>query len=234
MEINLRYILLSSKRNCEEVILQDYLSTIYRLEDVFGIAKTSKIAEELNVTPATVTKMLKKLEKSGYIRYDKYRGTVLTESGKKIAMKVIWKHRVCEYFLQKFLNIDMYRIHVYAHLMEHLPDDLILKIYEMSGKPTICPHGNPINVELKCEYKGKPLIEYVHETNYPFRIVRILGEFAKALQLFEKYSIRVGCRLRIIEYRKDVPKVKLEIEDTNRIVEIPIDYTALIEVEKIS
>ncbi len=231
MEINLRSILASSKKSCEEVVLQDYLSTIFRLEDVFGVAKTSKIAEELNVTPATVTKMLKKLEKGGYIKYDKYRGTILTDSGRKIALKVIWKHRVCEYFLQKFLNIDTYRVHIYAHMMEHLPDELILKIYEICGKPIQCPHGNPINAEVKI--RGKTLIDYAQDVNYTFRIVRILGEFTKALQLFEKYGIKVGTKIRILEYRKDISKLKIEIQDFNNIVEIPIDYTALIEVESL-
>ena len=228
MEINLRSILTSSgRKNCEENVLQDYLSTIYRLESVYGVAKTSKIAEELNVTPATVTKMVRKLEKVGLVRYDKYRGTNLTESGKKIAVKVVWKHRVCECFLRSFLNMDMYKVHIYAHAMEHLPDEVILKIYDIAGRPLYCPHGNPIATLEVCARRGEILAKCA-SPGARYRVVRILGEFSRTLKIFQRYGIDVSKIIRVIEVRNGRIVTATE---TRSNIELTREQAELIEVE---
>jgi DtxR family Mn-dependent transcriptional regulator len=227
MEINLRYILASSgRRTCEENVLQDYLSTIYRLESVYGVAKTSKIAEELNVTPATVTKMVRKLEKAGLVRYDKYKGTNLTDHGRKIAMKVVWKHRVCECFLRDILKMDMYRAHIYAHAMEHLPDEIVLRIYEIAGKPLYCPHGNPI-VDLEKHVRRGEILARCARPGEEYKIVRILGEFSKVLKTFYKWGIDINKTIRVLEVRNS--RIITETENGN--IEMPKEHAELIEVE---
>ncbi len=228
MEINLRSILVSSgRKNCEESVLQDYLSTIYRLESVYGVAKTSRIAEELNVTPATVTKMVRKLEKEGLVRYDKYRGTNLTEPGKRIAVKVVWKHRVCEYFLRNFLNMDMYKVHVYAHAMEHLPDEVIVKIYEITGKPLYCPHGNPITTLEERSKRGEILAKCA-TPGARYKVVRILGEFSRMLKIFQRYGIDVSKIIKVIDIKNG--RIVTLTENRNN-VELTREQAELIEVE---
>ncbi|NPB00054.1 MAG: metal-dependent transcriptional regulator [Crenarchaeota archaeon] len=228
MEINLRYILSSSgRRSCEESVLQDYLSTIYRLESVYGVAKTSKIAEELNVTPATVTKMVRKMEKAGLVKYDKYRGTNLTERGKKIAVKVVWKHRVCECFLRDVLKMDMYRAHIYAHAMEHLPDEIVMRIYDITGRPLYCPHGNPI-ADLERLAKRGEILARCARPGASYRVVRILGEFSKVLKIFHKWGISMNSILKVIEVKNS--RIITETENGNNI-ELSKEYAELIEVE---
>ncbi|ABM80035.1 metal-dependent transcriptional regulator [Hyperthermus butylicus] len=124
--------------------LEDYLVTIYKLEETLGAARTTLIAKELGVKPATVSKILTKLEAEGYVVREKYRGARLTGLGRRIAERIIWKHRVIERFLHDYVGLDPLRAHRYAHMMEHLPDEIIDRIYERLGRPGTCPMGNPI------------------------------------------------------------------------------------------
>ena len=80
--------------------MEDYLERIYRLIDEKGYARVSDIAEGLEVHPSSVTKMIQKLDKASYLIYDKYRGLVLTNKGKKMGKRLVERHHLLESFLQ--------------------------------------------------------------------------------------------------------------------------------------
>jgi len=79
--------------------MEDYLERIYRLIDEKGYARVSDIAEGLEVHPSSVTKMIQKLDKDQYLIYEKYRGLVLTNKGKKIGKRLVDRHHLLESFL---------------------------------------------------------------------------------------------------------------------------------------
>jgi Mn-dependent DtxR family transcriptional regulator len=81
--------------------MEDYLERIYRLIDEKGYARVSDIAEGLEVHPSSVTKMIQKLDKDNYLIYEKYRGLVLTNKGKKMGKRLVDRHLL----LESFLNI---------------------------------------------------------------------------------------------------------------------------------
>jgi Mn-dependent DtxR family transcriptional regulator len=81
--------------------MEDYLERIYRLIDDKGYARVSDIAEGLEVHPSSVTKMIQKLDKDNYLIYEKYRGLVLTNKGKKMGKRLVDRHLL----LESFLNI---------------------------------------------------------------------------------------------------------------------------------
>ncbi|MEM0026648.1 MAG: metal-dependent transcriptional regulator [Ignisphaera sp.] len=124
--------------------LEDYLKAIYRLEEVLGYAKTGDIAKELKVTAATVSKTLKKLESNGYVVWLPYEGVKLSEKGRKIAINIVKKHRLAEYFLYYYLGFDLIKAHEYAHMLEHMPSEFFDKLWIFMKKPSTCPHGNLI------------------------------------------------------------------------------------------
>ncbi|MET1127758.1 MAG: metal-dependent transcriptional regulator [Thermoproteota archaeon] len=123
---------------------EDYVVTIYRLEEVFGYARTTHIARELGVRPATVTKIVSKLEEEGYVVWEKYRGARLTDAGRRLAEKIVRRHRIVERLLHDFVGLDLVDTHRYAHMMEHLPDEIVERVHERLGRPSTCPTGNPI------------------------------------------------------------------------------------------
>ena len=124
--------------------VEDYLRAIYKLEELTGIAKTSMLARELGVAPATVVKMLTKLVRKGLVVWEPYKGYKLTPQGRRIAIRVVWRHRIAECFFNKLLGFDVIKSHEYAHVFEHLPDEVFERLYEILGKPATCPHGSPI------------------------------------------------------------------------------------------
>lgn len=80
--------------------MEDYLERIYRLIEEKGYARVSDIAEGLEVHPSSVTKMIQKLDKDSYLIYEKYRGLVLTNKGKKMGKRLVDRHLLLENFLQ--------------------------------------------------------------------------------------------------------------------------------------
>ncbi len=186
------------RRRSGDVAIDDYLSTIYRLEEVFGTARTSDIAEELGVRPASVSKVLKKLASEGYVTWSKFRGFKLTEKGVNLAQPIIRKHRICEAFLSE-LGFDLIESHRYAHYMEHLPQQIVESIHRFIGSPKTCPHGNPIPGESSSSV-GRPLIEY--DAGEVVRVVGYRGELATYLRKAIEAGLTVGTVIEIVNKQK--------------------------------
>lgn len=105
--------------------MQEYLETIYRLELDAVVARTGEIAKHLHVAPASVTDMIQRLEKAGYVQYEPYKGVVLTPSGREIGKRQLEKHRIMQAFLQEVCGMDHKTAHDAACDMEHtLPKEL--------------------------------------------------------------------------------------------------------------
>ncbi len=208
--------------------IEDYLVTIYRLEEVFGVARTTIIASELNVKPGTVSKILSKLEMQGLVERVKYRGVKLTDKGRSIAEKIVWKHRVIERFLYDYVGLDPVKSHDYAHLMEHLPDEVVEKIYEKLGKPPTCPLGNPIpGSPIPDELKAsKPLSEA--DKASCVKIIRIAGVLKEGLKTILDLGLMVGSVLHIVYVSQS--HVVVDIVDKGKIVEVPSRYARMIYV----
>ena len=79
--------------------LEDYLEIIYRLFEEKGYANAVDISDGLRVKPPTVTSMVQKLAKRGYLTHEPYRGMRLTEEGERLAKSVISRHKVISEFL---------------------------------------------------------------------------------------------------------------------------------------
>ncbi|MEN3048325.1 MAG: iron dependent repressor, metal binding and dimerization domain protein [Candidatus Caldarchaeales archaeon] len=106
--------------------VEDYLEVIYALERVKGYATSSDVASHLNVKLPAVTKMLKRLHELGYITYERYRGFVLTESGRRLASEVLHRHDVLVELL-KVLGIPEEVAEAEAEYLEHGLSALTLK-----------------------------------------------------------------------------------------------------------
>jgi Mn-dependent DtxR family transcriptional regulator len=79
--------------------LEDYLEAIYSLFEEKGYASTVDISDRLQVRPPTVTSMVQKLAKKGYLTHEPYRGMRLTDRGEKLAKSVVSRHQVISEFL---------------------------------------------------------------------------------------------------------------------------------------
>jgi len=125
--------------------IQDYVKEIYKLESSGLRATTSALAERLEVSPPSVTSMLKKLASLGLVEHRRYHGATLTESGKRVALEVIRHHRLLEKYLAETLGLPLDAVHAEADRLEHaLSEELEAHIDRTLGYPTYDPHGDPI------------------------------------------------------------------------------------------
>ncbi len=132
--------------------VEEYLETIYKKSQSSGMAKTTEISKDLGIAPGSVTQMLKKLEEEGFVDYYQYKGVQLTDSGYKIARKIVRKHRLIETFLYDMLNIKMENLHEQACAMEHsLSDEAERKICQLLEHPDQCPDDH--NIIPECDFK---------------------------------------------------------------------------------
>lgn len=91
-----------SKRTSGSVAMDDYLEQILHLIEEKGYARAVDISGKLGISQASVTNMLQKLDGEGLVKHEKYRGTVLTEEGFRIAGAIVERHETLTRFLRLF------------------------------------------------------------------------------------------------------------------------------------
>ncbi len=125
---------------------ENYLKGIYALEEKSRQnISTNTLAERMRTKASSVTDMLKKLSLKELVTYKKYQGVKLTDLGKKVALKVVRKHRLWEYFLVKNLNYSWHEVHEIAEQLEHIKSETLTdKLETFLKHPKFDPHGDPI------------------------------------------------------------------------------------------
>jgi DtxR family Mn-dependent transcriptional regulator len=135
------------KKNTVTSKVEDYLKAIYELEVKEGLAKTTPLAEKLDIQAGTVSEMIKRLAKSSprFITYKHHRGVRLTARGKKSALGIIRRHRLLETFLHQTLGLSWDEVHKEAEVLEHhISDRVTDSIDRHLDFPEFDPHGEPI------------------------------------------------------------------------------------------
>lgn len=111
--------------------MEDYIELIYTLIQTKGYARVTDIAEELDVHPSSVTKMIQKLDRDSYVHYEKYRGFILTDKGNKIGKRLVFRHDLLEEFLE-LIGVDQENIfHDVEGIEHHLSWNAIDRIADL-------------------------------------------------------------------------------------------------------
>jgi DtxR family Mn-dependent transcriptional regulator len=100
--------------------IQDYLKAIYTLAQRERPVTTTGLAAHMDVAPASVTNMVKRLARLRLLRHTPYHGVELTEAGEKVALEVIRHHRLLELYLSRHLGVSLDRVHGEADRHEHV------------------------------------------------------------------------------------------------------------------
>ena len=125
--------------------VEDYLKAIYELARAEGTAATTDIAHRLDIAPASVTGMVRRLAEQGLLDHEPYRGVRLTDVGQRVALRTLRRHRVIETYLARVLNYPWDEVHGEAERLEHAAsDDLVDRMAAALDDPTVDPHGAPI------------------------------------------------------------------------------------------
>lgn len=125
--------------------VEDYLKAVYSLSPHGQPASTSDIAGMLELSPPSVSGMVKRLSEQGLLQHVPYRGVLLTDRGRRAALRVVRRHRLIESYLVAFLGYSWDTVHVEAERLEHSVSDLLIeRMAAALGNPAFDPHGDPI------------------------------------------------------------------------------------------
>jgi DtxR family transcriptional regulator, iron-dependent repressor len=125
--------------------VEEYLETIYNMSAEDEVVIGARLAEKFHVSAPTVTEMLKRLVRDGYIEMDNKRQVTLTETGNQAAEAVLRRHRLTERFLVDMLGMQWHQVHEEACRLEHFISGAVEdRVIASLNYPTTCPHGNPI------------------------------------------------------------------------------------------
>jgi DtxR family Mn-dependent transcriptional regulator len=130
---------------------RELLKAIYRLGHRAGDdaapaeAHTGDLAEQLGLSPSTVTTAVKRLAERRLVHHRPYRGAELTETGRELAVASIRRHRIVERFLADMLGYGWQDADRLATSFEHdLPQEVEDRLFDALEQPDTCPHGYPI------------------------------------------------------------------------------------------
>ncbi len=177
---------------------ENYIKNIYHLQQQSELVNTNSLAFELQTKPASVTDMLKKLQIKNLLDYEKYKGFRLTNKGNKVAINIVRRHRLWEFFLVTKLGFEWDKVHSIAEELEHVSNqELIQKLDRFLNHPQIDPHGDPIpdgNGKIPIIYQLS--IADVVE-NKKVIVSSVANQSPAILELLNHYHINIGTEIKI-------------------------------------
>lgn len=177
---------------------ENYIKAIYHLKGDQRNVTTNELANELHTRPASVTDMMKKLKNKKLLHYQPYQGFRLSQEGRKVALNIIRRHRLWEYFLAEKLKFDWDEVHDIAEEMEHVSSrKLIDKLDEYLGFPRFDPHGDPIPDSGGKMQSAHQLNILKAPLNKMLEVCQVSNQSAELLDLLRHMRIGIGTRLEI-------------------------------------
>jgi DtxR family Mn-dependent transcriptional regulator len=176
---------------------ENYIKAIYHLENYDSVT-TNELAAELKTRPASVTDMMKKLKLKKLVHYEAYKGFNLTTEGRKVALLIIRRHRLWEFFLAEKLKFSWDEVHAVAEDLEHVGSKkLIDKLDEFLGFPRFDPHGDPIpDSNGKIETSTQVCLSDL-PLNQPAMVCHVSDQSSEMLELLGHKKIRIGTKLEV-------------------------------------
>jgi DtxR family transcriptional regulator, Mn-dependent transcriptional regulator len=177
---------------------ENYLKAIFHLQEKEGTVSTNALADKLQTKPASITDMMKKLNAKKLLHYKPYYGFSLSTDGKRIALSIIRRHRLWEYFLSEKLKFNWNEVHLLAEELEHVSSkQLIDRLDKYLGYPQFDPHGDPIP-----DHKGKmknvsKVALFELPLNQMAEVRQVTNQSREMLDLLEHKSIGIGTRLEV-------------------------------------
>jgi DtxR family Mn-dependent transcriptional regulator len=199
--------------------VEDYLKTIYHLSLKGAPAGTSDIAHALELSPPSVSGMVKRLAEQGLLEHAPYKGVELTGAGRRLALRMVRRHRVLETYLVDYLGYDWDTVHEEAERLEHaVSDTLIERMAAALGHPQVDPHGDPIpqadgSIE---EPECTPLPDVAVGT--PAIIRRVDASHADRLRYLATLGLKPGTRLTVLEHQPFHGPITIRTDQQDHII----------------
>jgi len=177
---------------------ENYIKNIYHLQQQAGCVTTNELAAVLHARPASITDMLKKLKTKKLLNYEPYKEFSLTPHGKKMALNIVRKHRLWEYFLVDKLQFGWDEVHEVAEELEHVTSKkLVEKLDAYLNYPRFDPHGDPIPDSNGKMSQQQQVNLASLEFNRPAEVSSVGNQSTELLELLKHKNIHIGTILEI-------------------------------------
>ncbi|MGZ5219081.1 MAG: metal-dependent transcriptional regulator, partial [Chitinophagaceae bacterium] len=177
---------------------ENYIKAIFHLQKADGTVTTNELAGHLQTKPASVTDMMKKLSTKKLVHYKAYHGFTLTNDGRKVALLIIRRHRLWEFFLAEKLKFSWDEVHAVAEDLEHVSSKkLIDKLDEYLGFPRFDPHGDPIPDANGRIETSKQVCLTELPLNKTAVVCYVSDQSTEMLELLGHKKIAIGTRLEV-------------------------------------
>jgi DtxR family Mn-dependent transcriptional regulator len=192
----------------------EYLSNIYIIQRDYGEVRNSRLASWTGVSGSAVTQAVGRLKRLGLVRQKRYGVAVLTDEGRKLALKVLRRHYLLEHLLVRILDYPWEKADGEAKLLQgQISDDLTEHLFLSLGSPQTCPHGNPLpGTPIEGKLLNAPRLSEA-PVGRVVLIVRITEEgeqIPSMLALCHETGLEPGTRFRVTQ--KDGSSVRLRPE----------------------
>ncbi len=197
---------------------EDYIKAIFNISQrgKKELVGTNQIASQMSTSAASVTDMLRKLDKKEMIIYEKYKGVKLSPLGTIKAMTLLRKHRLWESFLVEKLGFAWDEVHDIAEQMEHIQStELVNRLDKYLGYPKFDPHGDPIpDAQGTITIRNQVSLSSL-QTGDKGMVVGVKKHDKDFLNHLNQVGINIGTELEIIlKYDYD-QSIKLNINNSN-------------------
>lgn len=209
---------------------EDYLKALFTISYKGERSGTNSLADALNISPASVNNMLKKLKIKDLVDYRKYSPVNLTEKGRSIALGLIRKHRLWETFLYEKLKFTWDEVHEVAEQMEHIRSTkLTERLAEFLGNPKFDPHGDPIpdsSGNIAKPY-SKTLADL--ENGDTCKVVAVNDESEEFLRHASKLGIELDIEINIVEKLDFDGSMEIEYSGKNEVISKKFSENVFVE-----
>lgn len=209
---------------------EDYLKALYELAPEGEHISTSALASRLRISAPAATEMLGKLATLQLVSYDRYRGAVLTEAGRLVALETIRHHRLIESYLVSALGYSWDEVHEEADRLEHfISERLEGRIAAALGNPEVDPHGDPIPsaagsvaepnlLRLRDRHAGETVV-----------VRRVSDRNADKLRALDDLGLRPGIRLEIVGESRWEGPIEIRLGPETRQIPLGLADAVLVE-----
>jgi DtxR family Mn-dependent transcriptional regulator len=179
---------------------ENYIKAIYHLQQHARNVTTNELAERLQTKPASVTDMLKKLKAKKLLEYERYYGVKLTADGRKLALEIIRRHRLWEYFLVNTLQFGWDEVHEIAEQLEHVQSSsLANKLDAFLNHPRFDPHGDPIP-DSKGKMEQQPQVSLEQLPVGGQAVICAVGSQQTALlEMLRQKKLQLGTPVKLVQ-----------------------------------
>ncbi|MFN4285936.1 MAG: metal-dependent transcriptional regulator [Lacibacter sp.] len=177
---------------------ENYIKAIWRLQKGKEAVSTNALAEALHTKPASVTDMLKRLKQKKLLHYKPYYGVQLAPEGRMLALGIVRRHRLWEYFLAEKLGFEWDAVHEIAEQLEHVSSaELIERLDAYLGHPRTDPHGDPIPDRTGHMETTERFCLNDLQVQQPATVTAVGDQSSSLLELLRQKNIGIGTRLSI-------------------------------------